>query len=437
MYMRIYKALICVVGLAGLFACSGDKVLPEGNRLSVLTPVSSIKPDVVNGGNRIKVSEKKDIFSWEQAELNSQHLIPNINIDDMDSLIWKADFGQGTSKRDKLMAKPLIVKGSVFVLDAETVLSSYKLADGKLQWTLKLEAKNKNVQDTSLKGIGVVYGQGNIYVATGYGDVYSVNSSDGKINWQKSLEVPIRIAPMFANKYLYIQSADNKLLALNVQTGDDIWKYDISAENTALMGGAGLSFSPDLNLLLAGFPSGDLQVFNATLGTPLWNDVLVSNRQAYSSTFLNSIKASPVIVGDVVYAMGNSNVLTAIDIRSGLRIWEKEIGGSNTPLVNGNTVYVVSNSNELVALDKNNGSILWATPIDLGKNSADISVYQPLMINGRVMVTLSNGEIQYFMPQTGKIIEKKNMGMNLNFAPVFADGYSVFISPKAEIYVYK
>lgn len=437
MFMRICRVLICATALISLFACSNDKVLPEGNRLSVLTPVSSIKPDVVNGGNRIKISEKKNITSWEQAEFNSQHLIPNIDINKINNLVWKASFGKGTSKRDVLMAKPLIIENSIFVLDAEALLSSYKLTDGSLQWTLRLEAKNKNIRDTSLKGVGIVHGNGNIYVATGYGDIYSINATDGKINWQKHLEMPIRIAPMFANSYLYIQSADNKLMTLNAKTGDEVWKYDISAENTTLMGGSGLSFVPNLNLLLVSFPGGDLQAFNAILGMPLWNDVLVSNRQAYSSTFLNSIKASPVIVDDVVYAMGSSNILVAIDVRSGLRIWEKEIGGVNTPLINGNTMYVVSNSKDLVALDRNNGNVLWATPMDLGKNSADISIYQPLMVNGRIMVALSNGEIYYFMPQTGKVVEKQNMEIDLNFAPVFANGYSVFVSPDAEIYVYK
>ena len=164
---------------------------------------------------------------------------------------------------------------------------------------------------------------------------------------------------------------------------------------------------------------------------------MISNRQAYSSTFLDTIKSAPIIDGDTVYAIGNSNVLAAIDLRSGMRKWEKEIGSVNTPLLVGNTLYIVSNTNDLVAVSKENGDILWATPINLGKKAADVTAFTPLMLDGRLVVALSNGTVHLYMPQTGKLINSVDLGERLNSAPIVANGYIFFVTADADLIAYK
>src|SRR5574344_382040 len=148
---------------------------------------------------------------------------------------------------------------------------------------------------------------------------------------------------------------------------------------------------------------------NANIGTPLWSDILISNRQAYSSTFLNTIKASPVIENEIAYAVGNGNILTALDIRSGSRLWEKEIGSVHTPLLVGNVLYVVSNTNELVAIEKDSGNVLWATPIELGDKPAEVVIKAPVMFNSRIILALSNGKVYSYMPQTGKVMNSVDL----------------------------
>ena len=164
---------------------------------------------------------------------------------------------------------------------------------------------------------------------------------------------------------------------------------------------------------------------------------MISNRQAYSSTFLDTVKAAPVIEGETVYAVGNANVLTAIDLRSGTRKWEKEIGSVNTPLLVGNTLYVVSNTNDLLAVNKDNGDVLWATPVNLGKKPADVMIFNPVMLDGRLILALSNGTVYAYMPQTGKLLNSVDLEENLNSAPIAAGGYIFFVTADADLIAYK
>lgn len=430
--------------IAGLFlaasalsACGNDKVIPQGERVPVLSPIAAIRPDLSGKAANIKIPVSAKNTSWTQNDMNAQHLTQNLKTDATFAKQWETDFGKGNAKREFLISRPVVNGQSIYTMDAAGRLSAFDLSNGKRLWELELKAKNENIRDSALKGVGLAFADNTLYAVTGYGNIYAVDAGKGSILWEKSLQLPLRIAPTVANRKLFIQSADNKFFALNTQNGDELWKYDISLENTTLVGGAPAAYSDTYDVVLAGFSNGELQAFNATIGTPLWSDILISNRQAYSSTFLTTIKAAPVIENGVVYAAGNANILTAIDIRSGTRLWEKEIGSIHTPILAGNTLYAVSNTNDLVAIDKESGNIVWATPIELGKKPSEVTIHTPLMLAGRIVVTLSNGLIHSYMPQTGKLINTVDLDEDINAAPVVANGYILFVTTDAELIAYK
>ena len=84
-------------------------------------------------------------------------------------------------------------------MDAAGRLSAFDLNSGELVWKLQLQSKNGNVYDTAIKGAGIALNNGVVCATTGYGAVYAVNAQKGEILWTKSLQTPIRIAPMAAN----------------------------------------------------------------------------------------------------------------------------------------------------------------------------------------------------------------------------------------------
>jgi len=285
----------CAILALTVGACSSDKDIPQGKRISVLEQAASVKPDVANGAELVKISGAQANASWWQNDYNAQHIIPHVNTGTDFKRQWSSSFGKGRSKREILLAKPLINADTVYTLDAEGVLSSYNIKDGENIWRMELVSENSNISDTALKGAGLATDGKNIYVTTGFGSVVAVKAKDGSKVWENSLKTPFRIAPVIAADKVFVQSADNRFFALDVKSGEILWDYDIAMENTTVVGGASAAYCPDLDVVISGFSGGEIQAFNASLGTPLWSDDAVSNRQAYSSTFLHSIKASPVV----------------------------------------------------------------------------------------------------------------------------------------------
>lgn len=426
----------CCVAVLALGACT-TKEIPQGRRIAVLEAATTLKPDVSDGAGRIQTAATTDVANWLQPDVNAQHVIPNAKVGVEFKRQWKSDFGAGGSKREILMSKPLVKGNVLYTLDADGVLSAFNLADGEKLWRVELMSENKYADATSMKGVGLTMQNDTIFITMGFGSVVAVKAKDGTKIWEQNLRAPLRIAPTYAAGKVFVQNINNRFFALDALNGEILWDYDIAMENTTLVGGASAAYSPALDVVITGFSNGEIQAFGATIGTPLWSDNLVANRQAYSSTALHTVKASPVIEGETAYALGTADVLAAIDIRSGSRRWEKEIGGTQTPLLSGNTLFVVANTHDLVALDKSNGNILWATALNLGKKADDITVYAPIMLNDRLLVTLSDGRVMLFDAKSGKKINELDLKEAFNSAPIVAQGYVIFTTRNAKIIAYK
>lgn len=204
---------------------------------------------------------------------------------------------------------------------------------GKRIWKRRLKPLIKDDQSTSMKGAGLAVMDKKVFATTGFGGIFALDMVTGKQLWRYDTGMPIRIAPTAGHGVLFAQTIDNHLYAFNSADGSVLWDYKSVSENTTLVGGASPAYSPSQDVVIAAFSSGEIRAFKASTGSPLWGDVLVARRRTNSLSNINAIKANPVIDGDVVYAAGSSNIMVAIDLRTGARIWEKEIGSTNMPWV--------------------------------------------------------------------------------------------------------
>ena len=155
---------------------------------------------------------------------------------------------------------------------------------------------------------------------------------------------------------------------------------------------------------------------------------------------IETIKANPIIDGDKVFAVGYNSILTAIDIRTGNRLWEIELGSTNQPWVAGNYLYVLTNDFDLLAINKNNGKIIWNTPIpkgDEGDSKNGVFASGPLLTDNRLLVATSNGYIFSISPYTGRIIGYVSVDEGIELSPIMAKGVGIFVNNDAEMTAYK
>lgn len=436
-----YKGL-CLCGIVlCLVACSHDKKLPKGTRISVLEDYD-VENAPVQNKSIVSLPAARVNASWTQASINPQHVVGNLKSGTSLREQWIENFGNGISKRDILLAAPVISQNRIFVMDSRGKVSSFSLKSGKKLWENTLKAKIGGFKESKSRASGLAVDDNILFATTGFGGVFAMDAKTGQSKWRKIMESPIRIAPTVTTNMLLVQTVDNTLYALDKNSGQEIWKFGVAHEDTVIAGGASPAYDVEDNVVVAGFSNGEIVVLNATVGTPLWSSMLVDTKQVSSSTDINTIGACPIVENGAIYAISNGNSMVALDMRTGDKIWEKEIGSMQNMLLVGKYLFVISNRNILYAVEKDTGSVVWSLDVRQylqGDDNDKSLVYaaSPLMINNNILLAFSNGKVLRIDAVKGAVIAKKDLEIDISNGLIVADEHIVAISDNADLIVFK
>lgn len=440
---KTFKSLTLGLACLSLTACglfSKEKISVEGDRIAFLEGESLLQPDFKPGTVRIQLPSPVVNPIWSQNGGNALHDMGHLDSADVLTEFWDTGFGEGSSKREIMLASPVVMNRTVFTIDADATVSAFRLDDGEELWETELEPLVDSDSDSSMKGAGVAVDDLRVYASTGFGSVFALDKHNGQQLWRFDTEMPFRIAPTTANGFVFVQTLDNTLLALNAESGKEMWRYRSVQENTTLVGGASPAYDAALDVVVAAFSNGELRAIKASTGTPLWSVLMVSRKRMNSLSSINTIKANPIINDGVVYAIGNNHIMMAIDLRTGMPIWEREISSVNQPWVAGKVIYVLSNDAELMAIEKASGRIVWNTKIPLGEKPSELSgafASGPVLTGYRLLVTASQGYAFAVSPFSGKILGFIDLDEEVSLPPVVADNVVLFTTDDADLIAYK
>jgi outer membrane protein assembly factor BamB len=198
----------------------------------------------------------------------------------------------------------------------------------------------------------------------------------------------------------------------------------------------------DAGVVVAPFSSGELVALKAENGRVLWTDSLASRRRTDELASISQIRALPVIDRGRVFAISYGGILAAIDLRTGRRNWDKEVGGLQTPWVAGRYVFLLTDEAELVCLSWGNGSVVWVTELDSHVDKEDLDSPPilwtgPVLVGDRLIVAGSNGEAMAVSPYDGRVLGELEMPDAVTVPPVVANGTLYILSDDAELVAFR
>lgn len=416
-------ALTCVTALS---ACSifEDKKKPlPGQRISVLQLQQKLEP-VRDGAAQSPFQMPAQLAndSWPQAGGSPDHAPENLGLGRAPlTLAWKADIGKGANASRPLTTQPIVAEGKVFTVDRNLVLSAFNAMDGKRQWQVTLETrKEKN----AVIGGGIAYNGGVLYATNGFTDLFALSPGNGHMFWHVTLPTPSRAAPTVLNGRVYVVTLDDRLMVFDARTGKPMWDYTGVAETAGLVGASSPAVTQESAVV--GFSSGELDALLAANGSVEWSENLGQSRFAGGLSSIPDIKGLPVVSKGVVYAVNFGGKMVAIDMRSGNRIWQKDLSSDVTPWVAGNAVVVLTLDNELTALDRGTGAIRWVLPLqrytDQKDRTSDPVFWTGAVMGGdRLIVAGTNGKIAEIDPATGKITRDWKIDYKVSLPLVIAN----------------
>ncbi len=416
--------LLCITLL--LAGCADNKkTAPTEGRIAVHSEAGN---QVEKTQIPVKTGVAHADINWMQASGNAQNLIPHGKIKENANEIWSNNIGAGLSGKYFVLPEPIIVNDTIYALDGAFRLSAVNEDTGKILWQKKLPT-SKNM---SMSSIGLASDSNKIYIVNGNGIVYATGL-DGNIQWEHNTNAILRSAPTIENGLLYVLSGNNELFVLNTSDGSQAWQYSNIATDTNLFGMGQPAVAH--NIAVVPFSSGEIIAFDARNGMILWADSLLSHRTFNQINDLSHVIASPVIVGNTVYLIGNAQRTGAFDLKTGAMKFVQNIGGQNTPVISGNAMFMITTKNTIAALDKENGALIWETPLT-GKELKGVAWKGPVMANNQLLVVSNKGDILFVDAVTGDV--KQTMKSEpLSNKPILGKNKVILFTDDADLITYQ
>jgi len=264
--------------------------------------------------------------------------------------------------------------------------------------------------------------------------------------------------PVIANGRIYVMDSDNRVRAIDEQTGDTIFRIEVEKEKVGRSRTAGTSIEDrirnpfsifgggggdDKESVGGGVAIGDGKLFvssglglmgayDAQTGAQLW--------ETQTRTPLHSV---PTYADGRVFAISDDNEIFAFNANSGEQIWSYQgiiesarMLTASAPAVSGEVVIAPFSSGEVVALRVQNGGVVWQDALSSSGRLTPLSSINdiaagPVVADGFVIASAQSGNTTAFDLRTGQRLWSQPAGM-IGFPLVVGD--NVFgVTTNAEV----
>lgn len=438
------------------------EVAGEDQRISILELSETLTLEAPTAPDQIILPDPYVNTDWPQTGGNVQHVVQHTGAAGPLDRAWSIDIGEGSGRKGRIIAPPVIAGGTIFTVDANYKVSAFNEASGDKLWSFKVEAvkrESTRVGKTSFidrirdpltfadsdgsdkegVGGGLAFANGTVYVASGLGKMVALNAETGEVVWARQTRVPLNSVPTVDNGRVFVISDDNELFALNSNTGEVLWSYQGIIETASMMTSPAPAVIDDV--VIAPFSSGELIALRVQNGGVLWQDSLSSTARLTPLASLNDISGGPAVADGYVVATAQSGVMTAFDLRTGQRVWSQPAGSLSIPLIAGDVVFTATTTGQIAALSKLDGTVLWIQQLENFKNEKKRKARTvwtgPLLAGNRLIVASSEGDVTVLDPRSGSVVKEMNVKSAVFVPPVIANETVYILTDEAKLVAFK
>lgn len=259
---------------------------------------------------------------------------------------------------NKLNFKPILLDDGLIFFDNKGSIIRYN-NNQKVIWKnnyyTKAEKKLKPKLHFLLDGE-------NLFIVDNIAKYYSINVNSGKLNWSKTNTYPFNSEiKKFENK-IFIIDYKNTLRCYNINDGSECW--NLQTEDSFTISDSTFSLITIDDIVVFSNSIGDITAVDIETGLIIWQ-IPTQSSSIINETY--NFKISKLVSdSQSIYFSNNRNEFYSIDVKTGTLNWKNEIYSNIMPIIIGNLMFSVSNDGYLYVIEKNKGNIIRIT--DLFKN---------------------------------------------------------------------
>lgn len=433
--MKVRNQVFAVVAVSLVAGCSDPAFVLPGKR-------EDLRPDqhteTVNQTRAVRLPAQSRNAAWTHRIGTPSHRISHAALSAEPALVWSASIGKGETRRLRITADPVVTGGRIFTVDSEALLVATS-TDGARLWSRDLTPSRDKPADAT--GGGIAYGNGKLFVSTGFGRLKAIDPANGLDIWEQRLQAVGSGTPTVYKDRVYLVSGDDTAWAINAETGKVDWRLSSVPDVTSIQSPS----APAVNdkLAIFAFGSGEVQAAFRRGGVRLWDAGISGQRAGYAAATISDISGDPVIDGRTVYAANHSGRLVALNIDNGQRLWTANEGAVTPVWPVGGSVYLISERNRLIRLDARSGEIIWAIELPLfkkdkpKKQSGIYAHYGPVLAGGRLVVASSDGLLRSFAPESGALMSTVEIPGGAASGMAISNGTLYVVGTKGQLHAFR
>ena len=259
---------------------------------------------------------------------------------------------------NQLNFKPIFLKDGLIFFDKKGSIIRFNNMQ-KVLWTNNYYSKAEKKLKPKLY---FASDNENLFVFDDIAKFYSVNINSGKLNWIKNNIYPFNSEIKKLGNKIFVVDYKNILRSYNINNGSEYW--NLKTEDSFTISNSKYSLIIIDNAIIFSNSIGDITAVDVETGLIIWQLPTQSSNIANESY---NFKISKLVSdGNSIFFSNNKNEFYSIDVKTGTINWINDINSNITPILNNNLIFTVSNEGYLFVIDKNKGNIIRVT--DLYKN---------------------------------------------------------------------
>ena len=442
--MRQTKSYGILAALALIAGCSDGEVILGGVRQDPRAAVIGQEPapDALAPkpviARPISLPAARVNADWTHRAGNVAHHEGNVALSRVLSPVWAVSIGQGDGRKNRITADPVVAGGRIFTLDADTTVSATG-TNGATLWQVDLTPASDRKGDAS--GGGLAYGEGRVFVTTGFGELVALDPATGAIDWRQRFDAAVGGAPSVSDGRVYVVARDASAWAVRASDGKVEWNLPGTPSVAGVMGVSAPAV--DARQVILPFSSGQMVAVAKDSGTGLWGAYVAGERRGRAYATFSDLTGDPVIADGVVYAGTSAGRLVATNADTGQTVWTAPDGAMGPVVVAGGSAFFVNDEDQLMRLDAATGAEIWRVDMpyftkDKDKRRRAITAhYGPVLAGGRLALASSDGVIRIFDPASGALAATAELPGGAASGPAIAGGVLYVVTKDGKLRAFR
>lgn len=295
-------------------------------------------------------------------------------------IVWQKSIGNGVDKYYSQL-QPAADQQGIYVASRDGQVKAFALVSGKVLWSHDFSDHPSNELNRSARfSGGLTLAADSLFIGTENAQVLAFSKSNGELKWLANVTGEVVAQPVYAEGKVVVHTTRGDLIALDADTGKEIWTLTNKQPKLTLRGSATPSISQ--GGVVYGRADGFVAVALLADGRPLWQLPVARPHGATELDRLVDVDMQPIINNGIVYTLAYNGNLIAIDLLKGEQLWSRNYSGFKDIALSGNTLYLSDYRGYVFAVDKKSGSELWVNSQLAYRNVTGVTVANEYIVVG-------------------------------------------------------